>query len=230
MCKKVTSFFLVVLEFIKSVSLTNILFKIILLNNEEITTVRLAIESKKKGSALWYANNLIAPFIIVYSPYLLYRISRDFGVISFEKNLIDLSITGGVTLLGINVMRISLTLMNEKIDDSKIPSEIRKAVMNDIESIKSKLRFWIAFFTIIGAIGYFIQAAGFIKSSNPQVIWYILAILIVCVISILLGRLITIIQSNFFDNDNLIKLWLSAMIQRTASQYSSLKASAEQGL
>jgi hypothetical protein len=230
MCKKVTSFFLLVWEIIKSFSLTNILFKIILLNNEEITTVRLAIESKKKRSALWYANNLIAPFIIVYSPYLLYRVSSDFGVISFEKNLIDLSITGGVTLLGINVMRISLTLMNEKIDDSKIPIEIRKDVMDDIESIKSKLRFWIAFFTIIGAIGYFIQAAGFLKSSNPQVIWYVLAILIVCVISILLGRLITIIQSNFFDNDNLIKLWLSAMKQRTASQYSSLRASAEQGL
>lgn len=230
MCKKVTSFFLLVWEIFKSISFTNILFKIILLNNEEITTVRLAIESKKKRRALWYANNLIAPFFIVYSPYLLYRVSSDFGVISFEKNFIDLSITGGVTLLGINVMRISLTLMNEKIDDSNIPIEISKGVIDDIESIKSKLRFWIYFFTIIGAIGYFIQAAGFLKSRNPQVIWYVLAILIVCVISILLGRLITIIQSNFFDNVNLINLWLNAMKQRTASQYSSLKASAEQGL
>jgi uncharacterized membrane protein len=102
--------------------------------------------------------------------------------------------------------------------------------MDDIESIKSKLRFWIAIFTITGAIGYFIQAAGFLKSNNPQVIWYVFAILIVCLISILLGRLITIIQSNFFDNDNLIKLWLNAMKQRTSNQYSSLKASAEQGL
>jgi hypothetical protein len=122
MCKEVTSFFSLAWENIKSFSLTNFLFKIILFNNEEITTVKLAIESKKKRSALWYANNLIAPFFIVYSPYLLYRVSKDFGVIGFEKNLIDLSITGGVTLLGINVMRISLTLMNEKIDDSKIPT------------------------------------------------------------------------------------------------------------
>ena len=230
MCKKVTSFFLSAWESIKSFSLTNTLFKIILLNNEEITTVRLAIKSKKKRSALWYANNLIAPFIIVYSPYLLYRVSRDFGVISYANNLIDLSITGGVTLLGINVMRISLTLMNEKIDESKIPIEIRKDVMDDIESIKSKLRFWITFFTIIGVIGYFIQAAGFLKSSNPQIIWYVLAILVVCLISILLCRLITIIQSNFFDNENLIRLWLNTMKERTANQYSTLKASAEQGL
>jgi hypothetical protein len=230
MCKEVKSFFSLAWENIKGFSLTNVLFKIILLNNEEITTVKLAIESKKKRSALWYANNLIAPFFIVYSPYLLYRVSKDFGVISFEKNLIDLSITGGITLLGINVMRISLTLMNEKIDDSKIPIEIRKDVMDDIESIKSKLRFWIALFTIIGVIGYFIQAAGFLKSNNPQVIWYVIAILMACLISILLGRLITIIQSNFFDNDNLIKLWINAMKQRTANQYSSLKATAEQGL
>jgi len=206
------------------------MFRIILFNKDEIATVKLAIKSKGKRSALWYANNLIAPFLIIYSPYILYRVSKDFGVINFEKSFCDLSITGAITLLGVNVMRISLTLVNEKVDDTKIPVEIRKYVVEDIESIKSKLRHWITVMTIIGVIFFFIQSAGYLKADKPQIFWYIVSIYLICFISILLGRLITIIQSNFFDNDNLIRIWLSTNKERYESQYSSLRASAEQGL
>jgi hypothetical protein len=226
----IEKYFYTTLEFLKTFSLTNTLFKIILFNKEERATIKLAIKSKGKRSALWYANNLIAPFLIIYSPYLLYRVSKDFGVINFDKSFFALSITGAITLLGINVMRISLTLINEKIDDSKIPAEIRKFVVEDIESIKSKLRHWITVMTIIGVIFFFVQSAGFLKPDKPETIWYIISIYFICIVSIVLGRLITIIQSNFFDNDNLIRLWLSSIKERYENQYTSLKASAEQGL
>lgn len=211
------------------IALRNLVFRLMLFNGNEIATISLAIQSKRKKEALWYGNNLIAPLLIIYSPYLLYLVSKDFEVIQFDRGFFELSITGAITLLGINVMRISLTLINEKIDESKIPENIRRGIIEDVESLKSKLRHWINTMTILGAFLFLIQAAGFIKSDNTNTIYYIIGVFFLSIISIILGRFITIVQSNFFDNENLVKNWIDALGKKTEDDYKELTGESKNG-
>ncbi|MFZ2899761.1 MAG: hypothetical protein WA004_14130 [Saprospiraceae bacterium] len=200
----------------------NLFFHLLLLNKNEISTLRLAIDSKRKKRGLWYSNNLIAPLLIIYSPLIFYFASRDFGVISFDKNFFDLSVTGAITLLGINVMRVSLAFVNERIDESKIPESIRKSTVEDVESLKSKLRHWINLMTIIGTLLFCIQAAGFIKSDSSKTIYYVVIIFISALISITFSRFVTIVQSNFFDDENLIKSWIDALGKKSETSHETL--------
>src|SRR5689334_14313551 len=107
-------------------------FWLIRFDHNEYVTLRIALSSKRKKSMLWYGNNLFIPLLVIYSPYIWTLISNDFESIKFSKSIILLSLTGGLTLMGINVMRVSLSLVNEKIDETRIPEHLRKLVSEDI--------------------------------------------------------------------------------------------------
>jgi hypothetical protein len=200
------------------------LFKLIFFNRNEYVTITIALSSKKKKSLMWYANNLFIPLVIIYFPYLLTLISRHFHTINFSKSLFELSITGALTLLGINVMRVSLSLINEKIDESKLPVHIVKNITEDIESIKSKLRLWTLFLTLVGGFFYLIQVGSFLDVKQPIIKWYILIFLSITFFSIFISRIIVVIQSNFVDNDDLIDIWMKLLNYNSEKEYSNLKS------
>lgn len=200
------------------------LYWVIRFSHNEYVTITVALSSKKKKSGIWYANNLFIPLIVIYFPYVLTLVSNHFHTIAYSKTLIHLSLTGGLTLVGINVMRVSLSLINEKIDESKIPEHIQKNVTEDIESIKSKLRLWVFILTIIGGISYFIQAGPFLNADEPIIKWYVFAIAFISVFSIFISRLIVVVQSNFVDNDSLIKIWMDLLNYNSEKEYSNLKS------
>jgi hypothetical protein len=156
-------------------------------------------------------------------------VSKHFQMIQYNRSLISLSLTGGLTLVGINVMRVSLSLISEKIDESKLPEHIQKNVTEDIESIKAKLRLWILFLTIIGGLSYFLQVGPFLNPDLPVIKWYVLAFGIICVFSIFISRLIVVVQSNFVDNENLIRIWMDLLNYKGEKEYSNLKSLVTKG-
>lgn len=212
-------------------NIKKICFKLIFFNSNEYVTIAIALSAKKKKSIVWMANNLFIPVLIIYSPYLLTLLSHHFQTLRYEKNFYDLSITGALTLLGINVMRVSLSLIDERINESKIPESILKNVTDDIASIKSKLRLWSIVLTFIGGICYFIQVGNFLNPSQGVIKWYVGAFLLITLFSIFISRIIVVIQSNFVDNDNLIQIWMKLLNYNTEKEYSSLKTiTTEEGL
>ncbi|GGC43010.1 hypothetical protein GCM10011386_39140 [Parapedobacter defluvii] len=178
---------------------------------------------------MWYANNLIIPIVIIYSPYLLTLLSAHFHKVNFTKSFYELSITGALSLLGINVIRTSSSLLSEKLNENKIPPEFLKNVTGDIESVRTKLRLWAIMLTFIGGIFYFVQAGTLLDAKETVVKWYVLSFFILCFFSIFIGRIITAIQSNFTDNDNLIAIWMKLLNYKGEEEYANLKNLAEKG-
>ncbi|MFD2524163.1 hypothetical protein [Emticicia soli] len=197
---------------LRNTTFIGIICTMLIFSKNEISTLKLALNSKKRKRLLWFANNLIFPLFIIYIPILLTLISHDFGKIQFDKGLLELTITGSFTLLGINVMRTGLVLANEKISEQHIPKEIAGSILEDIESIKAKLRLTINLFTFIGAFLYLIQVGSLLNPKiKPQVYYYVSAIIILSLFSVIIGRFITVIQTNFFDNENLIAEYLKSL-------------------
>src|SRR5688572_25777335 len=113
-------------------NVVGLLHRLLFFNRNEYVTIRIALSSKRRKSLLWFANNLFIPVIIIYLPYLLTLLSEHFDHIKYAKSLIDLSITGALTLLGINVVRVSLSLIDEKIDESRIPGDYLQYIIQDV--------------------------------------------------------------------------------------------------
>lgn len=207
--------------------LLQVWFKLLTFNRNEFVTLAVALSSKRKKSIYWYANNFFIPLIVIFIPYVLTLLSEHFKKINFHKSVLELGMTGALTLLGVNVMRTSLSLVNEKIDESKIPENIKKNVTEDIESIKSKLRLWIQFLTLIGGIAYLVQAGSFVDPTISPAEWYFVGFALVCLLSIYISRLIVVIQSNFTDNESLIQVWIQSLSYNSEKDYSSLKSLAQ---
>lgn len=231
-CKKFFQlYFNVCLKFLRSISMIEILYTLLFFPKSERQIITIASESKKKKNSLWYKSNLVAPLLIIYAPYFFTRVSEDFGVLNFHKGLIDLTLTGSFTLLGINVMRTSLTLINEKIDYSLLPEEITKRFGEDVEAAKSRLRFYITALTWIGGIFYVIQVCSFIDASNTKVYYYLPLILLFCLLSVVVARHITVVQTNFLDDKQFVSDSISKLSYNHKSDLKSLETIAtEEGL
>src|SRR5690606_14579450 len=137
-------------------------------------------------------------------------VSSDFNVINFEKTIQDLALTGALTMIGINIMRTNLTTVGEVLKSESLNSDPNfQDLLNDNESLKSKLRSWVHILTIIGAFCYFIQVGGFIDPSNEKSLFYIIIVFITFIISAFIARILSIVQSNFIKNEDQLKLLLS---------------------
>lgn len=195
-----------------------------LLNETEAETILLAIGVKKTGRKYWYFNNIFIPILIVYTPFLLTEISKDFQVIHFSKTLIELTLTGTFTMIGINVIRTNMTLVNEALEATHIPDKSMFMVLvKDAESIKSKLRSWIQLLTWTGAIAYLLEVASLIDPKKPAITPYLIGVIIMFLISVFFGRLIYVMQTNFADDESKIKAWKDSMIRKGHIQFKQLE-------
>jgi hypothetical protein len=206
-------------------------FFTVVFNKKEADTVLLAIEAKKGAKKYWYINNIITPIGILYFPYLLTLVSKDFGIITFNKTLIQLTLTGAFSMIGINVMRSSLTSVNEAIQKTHITDdELFNGLIKDVESIKSKLRSLILFLTLLGTLAYFIQVANFIDPQNQHIYPYLFAVIIIFLVSIFFGRLISVVQTNFLDDKSIVEAYIASLALNHTAEFNSLKEETKGGL
>lgn len=184
-------------------------FKVIGFSSKEYATIKIIAFSKKKNAKVWYFNNLIFPFLVIYVPYVATVIHRNFNTISFNKTIVDLTITGSLSLLGLNVLRSASTYISEKLDESKIPSEFTNSIdvlKSELSSIKSTLKTWVFSLTVFGTIIYIIQVIQLINGTSNIIYIFIFSIISITALSILAGRFIYLLETNFLDNDEVIRL------------------------
>jgi len=171
--------------------------------------------NKKKNQSVWLLNNVIFPIIVILSPYILTIISEHFHTIEFTKSFTAILIGGAISLLGINVLRTSSTIISEKLNYDNIPSEYTSKVTeieNEINTLKKRLTGWSWVLSVIGFLLYFIQTAQLINDTNNVVYWFLLGILIVLLLSLFFGRFISLMESNLFDREEFTKLLFSSLI------------------
>ncbi len=81
----------------------------ILFNDKDERIIIAAFDANYLHQKYWLINNVAIPLIILYLPYVFTLINEDFGSIIFHKTFQNLTLTGSLTMLGINVMRANLT-------------------------------------------------------------------------------------------------------------------------
>jgi len=199
----------------------------LLFNKKDSIIINLALKENITHQKYWILNNLITPLIILFLPYIFTMVSSDFNVINFEKTIQDLALTGALTMIGINIMRTNLTTVGEVLKSESLNSDPNfQDLLNDNESLKSKLRSWVHILTIIGAFFYFIQVGGFIDPSNEKSLFYIIIVFITFIISAFFARILSVVQSNFVKNEDQLKLLLSLYTKKNKIENEDLEQKA----
>ncbi len=181
--------------------------------------------NKRRNRSVWLLNNFIFPIIVILSPFILTIISEHFHTIEFTKSFTAILIGGAISLLGINVLRTSSTIISEKLNYENIPSEYSSKVSeieNEINTLKKRLTGWSWILSAIGFLLYFIQTAQLINESNKVVYWFLLGILAVLLLSLFFGRFISLMESNLFDREEFTKLLFSSLITQN-NDYNELE-------
>ena len=194
------------------------LFRLIGIRRNEYATFQIISIPKKNTKTTWLFNNLYFPLIVIFFPYILTIVHIAFNTIPFNKSFLDLAITGSFTMLGINVLRSASTNVTEKFDDLKIPDEYAGnlgTLKDQLNGIKGKLRSMVVAFTFVGGALYLIQVGQFINSTNNWIYLFFAIILICTSLSIIFGRLIYLIETNFMDNDEVVRLLFKKLINQT---------------
>lgn len=210
---------------IKTFKVELLLFRILGFSKNEYKTYLVAAESKSRSRNIWYINNFFAPLAIIISPYILTLLHHGFGTVNYSKSFIDILIGGSLTLIGVNVIRTSSTMLTEKIDDSKVPKEsigAFKSLQNEIGHIRDKLNMYSWGLTIVGAMLYFIQVGQFVNSSNNYIYIVLSFVVFVTGSSIICGRFISLMKSNFFEDQNVMQILFNSLTNQGAD-YKSLE-------
>lgn len=208
-------------------------FKIIGFNKNEITTFKIVTHTKRRTARVWYINNLIFPLTVIFLPYTFTLLHYMFNTINFNKSIQDICISGALTILGINVLRTSSTVFSEKNKHENVPQDLLNninEVEQEINAIKKRLaaRSWL--FSIIGMFLYLAQICNFIKNDGFFVYIVITAIVIISMISIILGRFISLLETNIFETEDAIRLIFQKLVSRPET-YENLKSTlTNQGL
>ncbi|WP_313529206.1 hypothetical protein [Sphingobacterium multivorum] len=201
----------------------------LLFNKKDSIIINLALKENISHQKYWIINNLITPLIILFLPLIFTMVSSDFKVIKFEKTFQDLALTGALTMIGINIMRTNLTTVGEVLKSESLNSDPNfQDLLNDNESLKSKLRSWVHILTIVGAFFYFIQVGGFIDPSNEKSFFYIIIVFITFIISAFFARILSVVQSNFVKNEDKLKLLLSLYTKKNKIENEDLEQKAHQ--
>lgn len=160
-------------------------------------------------------NNVIFPICVILSSALWIIISDNYETIDFDKSFITILISGAISLLGINVLRTSSTIISEKLNFDIIPSEFASKASEferEISTLKKRLTGWSWVLSCIGFFLYFIQTGQLINDTNNVVYWFLAGILLVLVLSLFFGRFISLLESNIFDKEDYTKLLFSCLI------------------
>lgn len=200
-------------------------FRLLGFSEKDYTTFKVISISKKKTSGVWFTNNLYFPLVVIFLPYILTIVNYCFQTTTFNKSWVNICISGSITLLGINVLRTSSTIISEKLKYDNVPIDLVpkiEEVESEILAIKKKLatKSWIL--SIIGLILYFLQIGLFINDSKNAVYWFIVIICLLSLFSIFLGRFISLLETNVFDKEDAIRLLFKKLITQK-EDYSKLE-------
>jgi len=201
------------------------LFRLIGFSSKEYATIKIIAYSKKQNAKVWYFNNFFFPLCIVYIPYTATIIHNHFQTVPFSKTLLELTITGSLSLVGLNVLRSASTYISEKLDESKIPNQFSNNIdllKSELSAIKGNLKTFVFALTVIGTLLYIIQAIQLINGTNNVIYYFISVIGLVTFLSILVGRFIYLMETNFFDNEDVVIL-LFQVVNNQKNEFESLK-------
>ena len=184
-------------------------FRLLGFSEKDYTTYKVIAISKKKTSGVWFTNNLWFPLVVIFLPFILTLVNYCFKTTTFDKSLVNICISGSITLLGINVLRTSSTIISEKLKYENVPVELVskiEEVESEILAIKKKLgtRSWVL--SVLGLILYFLQIGLFINDKSNAVYGFILIVCGLSFFSIFLGRFISLLETNVFDKEDAIRL------------------------
>lgn len=225
MCQFITNLYSGIINYFKNRTFEVHFFWLLGFKSKYYAAYKIIAANKKRNKSIWMLNNFIFPVIVIISPYILTIISEYFHTIEFTKSFTAILIGGAISLLGINVLRTSSTIISEKLNYDNIPSEYSSKVSeieNEINTLKKRLTGWSWVLSAIGFLFYFIQTAQLINDTNKVVYWFLLGILIVLLLSLFFGRFISLMESNLFDREEFTKLLFSSLITQN-NDYNELE-------
>lgn len=172
-------------------------------------------KNKRRNRGNWMLNNLIFPLLVIFIPFVLKIVSDCFNVFAFDKSYTTIFIGGSLTLLGINIIRTSSTIISEKLNYENVSAEFQTKI-NDIDleinTLKKRLNSWSWVLSILGTFLYILQVASLINDSNSTINWFVTAIILVFLLSIFFGRFISLMETNLFEKEEFATLLFSKLI------------------
>jgi hypothetical protein len=211
------------------------LFKIILFGftDKDWDTFKIISESKKRNAGAWYENNLVFPLVVVFCPLLFTLTSKYFEKFNFDKGLIEIAISGSLTLVGINILRSAIAGAAEKLDESKIPPDLKDAwpeVVSEINAMKQKLKGRANVFSFVAALFYLIQILQLVQNIEPQIYVAIFMFTAMTAACIILGRFIFLLDTNFLDNSDTAQVLFQCLRNQPADFNNMKDQIAKEGL
>jgi len=201
------------------------LFRLLGFSNKDYATFKIISTSKKKNAGWWFFNNLYFPLMVVVSPFILTLVHDYYGTVSYKKSLLEILISGSLTLLGINVVRTASTSLGEKLDDSSIPSQFRDQIDNllgEIQAIKNKLERRVWFISFVGWGVYLLQIGQFINSGKSIIYLILLFVIFLVIASVIYGRFIYLMKLNILDKEEVVTLLFGKLLT-TQDDFAKLK-------
>lgn len=202
------------------------------LNKSECESLKLISDTKKKYAYNWYFNNVVFSLIIIFTPFLFTIIHRRFGTLSYEKDLLDIALSGSLSLTGLNILRSASTMIAEKLDESKMYENNKEAwsqVKQEIFTIKNKLNIAVFVLTIAGTLSYLFQVTTMVNRSDDAIYWFLFGFVVIFLISVLIGRSLHLMNTNFTDNEDTIRLWHNQLQTRNNQMMTDVGKQAREG-
>lgn len=192
-------------------------FRMLGLSNKDYTTFKIVSTAKRKNAGAWFFNNLWFPSLVILSPIILTIVHVYFNTVAYNKSLLEILISGSLTLMGINVIRTASTSVSEKLDESMVPNQFASqtaGLVSEINAIKSKLERRVWFITFGGWFLYLLQIGQFVNASHPIIYLVLVIVVILTLVSVLYGRFIFLMKTNLFDTQEAIGLLFGRLINQ----------------
>lgn len=225
MCIKVINMFKQIRSYFKIRIFEVHFFWLLGFSSKYYAAYKIIATNKRRNRGLWIINNFTFPICVILSPVILLIIDHYFHTIQYTKSFTAILIGGAITLLGINVLRTSSTIISDKLNYDNIPSEFSSKISeieSEINTLKKRLTAWSWVLSSLGFLLYFIQTAQLINDSSNVVYWFLGAIIIVFFLSLFFGRFISLMESNLFEREEFTKLLFSKLITQN-NDYNNLE-------
>lgn len=183
-------------------------------NKKDYATFQMLSASKKKSRSTWFENNLGWPLFVIFLPWGFALLHRGFNTVAYDKTLLDIAISGSLTLVGINVLRSTFILISDRLDDTKIPEELKDGwpeVLGEIKGMKEKIKWKVWFFSVVGTVLYVIQVTQMVNATVSYIYYILLGIVYIAIVSIFLARFIFLLETNFLEDRDLVEMLFSCL-------------------
>lgn len=134
---------------------------------------------------------------------ILYFLSIDSKTFKYDKNFVDLAVSGGLTLMGLSVLRSAHTNIKDDVDESQLSGQgliIRNQVVGKINALRGKLVRWSWVLTFFGWLFYVSQVSQIVSSKSSYVVLYIFIFVLTSGLSICIGRFMYLMDTNYLES------------------------------